>query len=423
MVSYPIRSGLFFLGVLTLMTPARSLFALHHDWGGQVKARGVYSRFDEGSVWTVFGDEAGTDQDLSLRLTDTVRLADRVSAEIHYEALWAGGRTHETRKRLAAALSGLILAGNEEDDRRLMDLSRTIDEGDDWTLGHRLDRLSLAVRGDRAQCRIGRQALTWGSGLIFNPMDVFNPFAPTDTVRDYKIGDDMAVLSVRSNGQGETDLVVVPRRDEASGRLEGDQSSAALRHHLLLDGMEVTVLGAVHYDEPLTAVGLSRSLGQAMVRSDLVWTRAGGENPLSLVINLDGSFTAFGKNVYGLIEYYHSGLGHHDAENSLADRELLIRAARGELFVPGRNYLGGAVQIELHPLVSFHTTLIVSADDGSSVVLPRLVWDAGSNLRIEGGMALYRGGTNTAFGGIALPVLPYTTRAPDTLTLTGTWYF
>jgi hypothetical protein len=423
MTPRPITSCLFILTALVLLTPGRASFALGHDWGGQIKVRGVYARFDEGSVWTVFGDESGTDQDLSLRLMDTVRLADRVSAEVHYEALWAGGKTHEIRKRLAAVVPGLMSEVDGDDDRRLMDLSHTIDEGDAWTLGHRLDRLSVAVRGDRLQCRIGRQALTWGNGLIFNPMDVFNPFAPTDTVRDYKIGDDMAVLSVPSNGQGETDLVAVPRRDEASGKVDSDRSSAALRHHRVLDEMEVTVLGALHYDEPLAAVGLSRSLGQVMVRGDLVWTRAGDENPLSLVINLDWSWTVFGRNVYGLMEYYHSGFGHHAAENSLADRELLIRMARGELFVPGRNYLGGAVQIELHPLVSFHTSLIVSADDGSSVVLPRLVWDAGKNLRIEGGMALYRGGTNTAFGGIARPIAPLTTRAPDTFTLTGTWYF
>ena len=33
---------------------------------------------------------------------------------------------------------------------------------------------------------VGRQAVTWGNGLIFNPMDLFNPFSPVDIERDYK---------------------------------------------------------------------------------------------------------------------------------------------------------------------------------------------------------------------------------------------
>ena len=64
---------------------------------------------------------------------------------------------------------------------------------------------------------VGRQAVTWGNGLMFNPMDLFNPFAPSNTVRDYKMGDDL--VSVRFNGEGgkELNLLYIPRRNITTG--------------------------------------------------------------------------------------------------------------------------------------------------------------------------------------------------------------
>ena len=35
-----------------------------------------------------------------------------------------------------------------------------------------------------------------GERVFFNPMDLFNPFAPTDIEREYKIGDDMAYAKI-----------------------------------------------------------------------------------------------------------------------------------------------------------------------------------------------------------------------------------
>ena len=77
---------------------------------------------------------------------------------------------------------------------------------------HRLDRLSLTFTPSWGLVRIGRQAVTWGNGLVFNPMDLFNPFAPTAVQRDYKIGEDMAYAQVPI-GMAETQLLYLPRRD------------------------------------------------------------------------------------------------------------------------------------------------------------------------------------------------------------------
>ena len=64
----------------------------------------------------------------------------------------------------------------------------------DQTLYHRLDRLSVTFQPYWGTLQIGRQALTWGNGFLFNPMDLFNPFSPTQIDREYKPGDDMVSI-------------------------------------------------------------------------------------------------------------------------------------------------------------------------------------------------------------------------------------
>jgi hypothetical protein len=53
---------------------------------------------------------------------------------------------------------------------------------------HPAYRLALGIQPNWGLIRIGHQAVTWGNGLLFNPMDLFNPFSPSDIERDYKIG-------------------------------------------------------------------------------------------------------------------------------------------------------------------------------------------------------------------------------------------
>jgi hypothetical protein len=73
--------------------------------------------------------------------------------------------------------------------------------------------LNFTFKPSWGSVRIGRQAITWGNGLIFNPMDLFNPFPPADIQRDYKVGDDMALAQVALPYSADLQLLYVVRRD------------------------------------------------------------------------------------------------------------------------------------------------------------------------------------------------------------------
>jgi len=60
--------------------------------------------------------------------------------------------------------------------------------------------------------------------------------------------------------------------------------------------------------------------------------------------------------------------------------------ARGELFVPGRNYLNGHIQAELHPLFKLFFTAINNIEDPSGILQPYATWDITQNMQLTGGL-------------------------------------
>src|SRR5436190_6089933 len=79
--------------------------------------------------------------------------------------------------RLARARAGLIPAPPST----LLDLTSLLYDHANLKSEQSIDRLSIGYAAEDLVVRIGRQALTWGGGLVFRPMDLFDPFAPNAT--------------------------------------------------------------------------------------------------------------------------------------------------------------------------------------------------------------------------------------------------
>jgi hypothetical protein len=154
------------------------------------------------------------------------------------------GWTFQSDYQLLGLYSEFLPMGMPNDDRRLFDLTKTITDGSDSAVLHRLDRLWFGYAGEKAVIRLGRQALSWGNGLFFAPMDLVNPFDPTTIDTEYKTGDDMVYVQyLRDNGD-DVQGAAVFRRDPASGDVEGDQGTVALKYHGFAGENEYDILVA-----------------------------------------------------------------------------------------------------------------------------------------------------------------------------------
>ena len=403
------------------------------QWGGHVKIRGSVSWPDDDSFYQPVGTETYYDGSAEFRLKNEISFGKWGYFETHYEAVLSGGDTRHKEKELEQLFrelfnDGLLVRRPIEDDRRFMDLTRTINEDDDYILYHRLDRLALTYLPEWGTVCTGRQAVTWGNGLVFNPMDLFNPFSPTDIDRDYKIGDDMVSVQFSANKTGDFQFLYVPRRDPESGDLEWDQSSLAGKFHFAMGTIEFDIMAASHFEDVVVGLGSTGYLGNAAWRLDSTWTFLNEDNStddgyLSLVANMDYSWVWWRKNLYGFLEFYFNGLGEDDYAEAITDTSISERLARGELFTLSRTYLSGHFRAELHPLFNVYFTVINNLADPSGIVQPRVVWDIAEDFQISFGGNICYGKRDTEYGGFTIPGTNYLYKAPDSAFLWVMYYF
>jgi hypothetical protein len=382
------------------------------QWGGHLRAIGIIAWPDDETLQAQQDEGPYWDGQEELRLKNELLVGKRFRLETHYELVAQHGDTTEVRNKLGRTLPqstlDQLVGRTINDERRLMNLTHIIDDGDRHVLSHRLDRLNLTYTDRWGTLCIGRQALTWGNGLVFNPMDLFNPFAPTTVLRDHKAGDDMAHLQLPL-GNGEAQFLVLPRRDPDTGKVEQDQSSYASKWRFPAASIEVDFMAARHYRDNLLGIGATGYLGGAAWRMDTIYTLLDMDEEKfgfwQFVANLDYAWQWGGQNIYGLLEFFFNEQGYTDSyDQALSDPVLSQRLVRGELFTLGTYYLAGQCQIELHPLVQSHLTTIVNLSDLSLIVQPQLIWDASASCQLIAGANIHTGAEDTEYGGFDVNV-------------------
>lgn len=374
------------------------------DWSGHVKGRALFATHPDNSILRDALGEMSADGESDLRLNLAVDRG-RISAALDYQALVAVGDSRSLAT--GAALPGAQFLPVPDDRRRLMDLSRSLTSDDDLALLHRVDRAWLGYSGDTVVVRVGRQALTWGGGLFFSPLDIVNPFDPAFIDTEYKIGDDMLFAQLQRKNGDDVQFAYVARRDPADGRLTDREATAAVKYHRVAGDSEFDLLIAKNYGRTTAGVSLNRSLGGAIWRADIIVSDA-DEWTLEFLTNLSYSWMWAGKNVSGALEYYYNGFGQKDGRYDTAalngNPELLGRLTRSETFSLGQNYLAGGVTVELTPLWSVTPNLLANLDDPSALLQLVARGSLGDNLTFLAALNLNIGPDGSEYGGLPTPL-------------------
>lgn len=279
-----------------------------------------------------------------------------------------------------------------------------------FTAAQRVDRLSIGYTGAHVVVRAGRQALTWGAGLVFRPMDLFDPFAPDATDTEYKPGTDMVYGQYLFDDGSDLQLVVVPRPAHRGGGLTSNASSFALHFHTTLGSLQTTWLIARDHGDMVLGVGINGSLGGATWNTEAIPTIVkGGGTYTSVLLNISNAGTLWERDVTYFAEYYRNGFGVDRARYALSTlpAPLVNRLLRGQVFDTGRDYLAAGAQIQWTPLLQISPTLIANLDDTSLYAIAQTTYSLNDNLNLIVGAQVPIGPANSEFGGIPLaPKLP-----------------
>jgi len=374
-----------------------------YELDGHTKTRILADTFPGDSIFNELIGSTAFDLETDFRLNFS---ADRDAWS--FDAAWQlyagyGDRIEFSQSMPAADL--FFTESSPSDDRRLMNLTDTITDEDSFRALHRLDRLSVGYATDNVVLRVGRQAISWGNGLIFSPMDIVNPFDPTAVDTEYKVGDDMIYGQFLSANSNDVQVAHVFRRNVLSGEVDSKSATTAVKYHGIRGDGEYDLLIAQSYDELTIGLGGNMSIGGAVWRGDVVLSDTDSGNKVQLVTNLSYSWMLGGKNMSGIVEYYFNGFGQHsDRYDPIAiaqNLNLVRRLERGEIFTIGRNYLAGGILVEMNPLWTLTPNLFANLDDGSALFQMTTRHSLGDNSELLAALNVPLGPSGTEFGGIS----------------------
>ncbi|MCC7074997.1 MAG: hypothetical protein IT383_27040 [Deltaproteobacteria bacterium] len=311
---------------------------------------------------------------------------------LELEAAWQAALVLSTSSSVGAGAPqmGVLGGSSAEPARRLIDFDAAIvDEGGLRVL-HNLDRLLLRWQTPDFALTVGRQALSWGAGRLWNPTDLVSPFSPTDVDREVRRGADAVRLSLPLGALSQMELLWLPRQ-------ELDEQGVVVRAQTNLWQTDLSGSAAKYVDDLVLGADLAGDLGPLGVHGEVAWTiparHPQRDHFARAVAGLD--WRPFDELVLGA-EYYWNGFGSDDKDEIVA-RLTDVRAQRGEVFGAGRHYVGLVASWLPGELLTVNATAIVNASDTSVLLVPALeYWLEQSVLLRAGAFVPYGLGVDVA---------------------------
>lgn len=380
-----------------------SVVAASEPLRGHIKGQQQFLRVPADSLAgsLVGGDSRATS--LDLRLVGQWSKG-HLSFDADYVLQASAGSAVELQNRLEAVAPELFIDRAESN---WLPLDDEITDDDRRRARQSLDRFSFSYTSESWVFKLGRQAYTWGNGVVFKPFDLFDPFSPDVIDDSYKPGIDAVYMQRLFKDGSDVVALIVPRRDVETGRVSSAASSAAIKWHRFGTNLQTDWLIARDYRDIVAGFGVSGSLGEAVWRLSLVpvWLDAGGTRT-SLVVNFEHAWQWRARNVSGFVEYFRNGFGRADRDYTLDElaAPLVARLARGQTFNTGRDYVAGGLRMELTPLLEVDPVLVLNARDRSALALLRGSYSIEQDVSLDFGFQAGAGPSGTEFGGLATSV-------------------
>ena len=389
---------------------------------GYLKAFGSATDVRDHARRLGYADEAHAfDHADRLRLRMDVRPSDQVSMGAHYDVYVQWGDSVRIRRRSGAPPPA--------ERRRFLDLESDIRDEDSMRARHGLDRLWIRWEPDRrVQLTAGRQAVSWGTGLIWSPTDLFSAFAPTEIDREEKLGVDAVRLIVQAHPLVSVDAVVEPLDRDAHGRATARDSTFAARIGTRAGEYDLHLCAGSVQSDAVLGGDFSGYLGDAGFRGEALYTWVDERDQRDYVRALLGADYGFAApwNPYVAVEYFHNGLGARD-EGDYAARRMASSVRRvferGIAYNLGREYLAGTLRVQPNALLTLQATTLVNLRDGSFREFAACTWSVTEDFDVMVGVDAGLGGGRGEFTRLRDETTGMELGVPDLYFMYAKYYF
>lgn len=375
---------LFALGSLALAGDS----PLQADLGGDVKSFGVATfpydnplmppePFGQG-VW-------------DLRLKGNLKYGDHLRAEVHHAVTTTLGGSGAAVNTTG---TGINLAAPEA-----IDLTWEPDiDGDALYVVGRTARLNVTASAPGMDLTVGRQAVAFGNGLFFTPLDLISPFTPSQIDNEYKPGVD----ALRVDGYwGTTGRVTAVTAYAGDWTYDGTISAVYGQGTVGVTDIG-GFLGAI-YGDTVIGTTLASGVGPVGLHADATYTLPNDDAEDPFVRAVGGATYLPTPTTTLSGELYLQTFGGSDPSEYL-EVALSERFSRSEVWSLGRTYAALAVGQQITPIIQSNVGLVMNLEDPSMLVAPSLAWSAGNNTSVSVGAYVGIGerpdlaGLNSEFG-------------------------
>ena len=291
-----------------------------------------------------------------------------------------------------------VVQETDLDTHRFFNLAAEIHKSDDQLAIAHVDRFLIEYRKSQWSVSVGRQPVSWGNGLVYQPLDLFSPYAPTAVDREFKSSNDSVLFERLFNSGVELQFLAIARRE--MDRCCTESSTVALKTYLPIGFNEIELLYARHYAENFAGISAQIALGGSVFRSDVGLTCGTAECETAGIVNIDYTFGIFGSPVYVFGEYFHNDFGMDSVDDGIEaiPSKLAEKLARGEVFGFTRDYLALGANFPVHPLWNVSTSVQSSLSDGSSILHTFLGYEPHDAVRIQAGFTVPFGSRDEEYG-------------------------
>ncbi|MGD8779974.1 MAG: hypothetical protein PVH88_13550 [Ignavibacteria bacterium] len=352
-----------------LLTFTLSFGQIDYDFSGYVNNFSIYQKYNK----TLSGQfKIDDSQFLNLsraRLRPVVYLTDNLRINIEYEIL-----------SLYNSSSGdLFQTVPQKSSRQLFDWTWTPVNEANFSISHFIDRLYLKYAFKNGNVTIGRQRVSWGTGRIWNPTDLFNPINPATFFKIEKDGAD--IIAFKYFLGNFTDLHLVFNPDEKIG-----SSNFGGRFRSNIGEYDFSFMGGSFDERIVTGADFAGNLFGAGIRGEGIFSADDDnfdDNFIKYILGIDAQVS---RKLYLMLEYQFNGEG----KTNKVDYEL-NRLFSGEIINLSKSYLHFNSSYQYHPLLTITFSSNTNLNDGSGYLSLVGDYSAAENFYINLGSQFFYG--------------------------------
>ncbi len=282
------------------------------------------------------------------------------------------------------------------------DLGWTLADESKWFSYLELDRVYLDYQGEKWECTLGRQRIAWGTSLVWNIIDLFNPLSILDFDYEEHPGSDAVRVQYFTGPVSHWEIAYAPAKT-------WKEQTAAVMWATHTGEYDWFFLLGIKRNRRLAGLAWSGYIKDAGFRGELKISDAPAKglpttHPLPFLSPLTANNRANIQAVLSFDYSFSNSLYLHSEARYNRDGVLKNagfyqwQAADADMLSPARWTLFQEMAYNISPLLRADAFVLYNPNDYSYVIVPSLSWNMATNWDVYVIGFLNHGAQNTEFG-------------------------